>query len=182
MSVRRLRSLLLALAAVGLVSGGSAPGPAPQAAAEATHGRVFGAEAVAEVVGDRNPLLSPRERRRIGAAVERYSEKYGLDPVLVTAVLLKESDARPWVRSPKGAVGLMQVMPHMARGLGLAGNLTTIETNIEAGCIILAGNIRRLGERDGISAYFWGSRIRDTAYLQRVLATREQLRERYTRS
>ena len=56
-----------------------------------------------------------------------------------------------------------------------AGNPTTLESNIEAGCSILAGNIRRLGERDGISAYFWGSRIRGTRYLERVLAARARL-------
>ena len=66
----------------------------------------------------------------------------------------------------------MQVMPYVARPLGLAGNLATVETNVEAGCIILADNIRRLGEEDGISAYFWGSDIRGAAYLDRVRAAR----------
>ena len=55
----------------------------------------------------------------------------------------------------------------------LAGNLATIESNIEGGCFLLADNIRRLGEEDGISAYFWGSDIRGLAYLARVRATRE---------
>ena len=54
----------------------------------------------------------------------------------------------------------------------MVGNLSTIETNIEAGCIILADNVRRLGESDGISAYFWGSAIRDDGYLARVQAPR----------
>ena len=80
--------------------------------------------------------------------------------------------------SPKGARGLMQVMPHMVRPMGMVGNLSTIETNIEAGCIILADNIRRLGEADGISAYFWGSEIRGDGYLERVRAARAGLRER----
>ncbi|NIP92093.1 MAG: lytic transglycosylase domain-containing protein, partial [Akkermansiaceae bacterium] len=84
------------------------------------------------------------------------------------AVVLVESSARPWAKSPKGARGLMQVMPYMARPLGMVGNPNTIESNIEAGCVILAGNIRRLGEEDGISAYFWGGNIRGVAYLNRV--------------
>ena len=100
----------------------------------------------------------------------------GLEPELVTAVLIVESGARPWARSRKGAVGLMQVMPHMALPMGLPGNLTTIESNIEAGCLILADNIRRLGEENGISAYFWGSDIRGVAYLDRVRAARATLR------
>ena len=119
-----------------------------------------------------NLALSPNEIQRIASAVFRYSAQYGLDPVLVTQVLWVESRARPWVRSPLGAIGLMQVMPHMAAQLDLAGNLAAIETNIEAGCWILADNIRRLGEEDGISAYFWGSDIRSVAYLNRVKKAR----------
>jgi soluble lytic murein transglycosylase-like protein len=95
----------------------------------------------------------------------------------VTAVLLVESGARPWARSPKGALGLMQVMPAMMRPMRIAGNHSAIETNIEAGCLILAGNIRRLGEEDGISAYFWGSEIRGVSYLSRVQAARARVRQ-----
>ena len=113
---------------------------------------------------------------RISSAVVRYSVKYGLDPLLVTQVLWVESGARPWVRSPLGAIGLMQVMPHMAEPLGLAGSLVAIESNIEAGCWILADNIRRLGVEDGISAYFWGSNIRSVAYLHRVREARTAIR------
>jgi hypothetical protein len=131
---------------------------------------------VASLLHRVNPSLSPDESDRIGAAVARYSAKYAIDPQLVTAVLLVESSARPWARSNKGAIGLMQVMPHVVASYGVAGNLTTIENNVEAGCLILADNIRRLGEEDGISAYFWGSRIRDASYLERVQETREAVR------
>jgi soluble lytic murein transglycosylase-like protein len=127
-------------------------------------------------LGRENTALSPNEIQQIASAVIRYSARYGLDPVLVTQVLWVESRARPWVRSPLGAVGLMQVMPHMAAKLDLAGSLAAIETNIEAGCWILADNIRRLGEEDGISAYFWGSDIRSVAYLNRVKKARATVR------
>ena len=109
-------------------------------------------------------------------AVLRSSRRYELDPYLVTAVLIVESDARPWAESGKGAIGLMQVMPHMAEALPLSGNLATIESNVEAGCFILADNIRRLGEARGISSYFWGRRIRGIAYLQKVQRARERVR------
>ena len=107
----------------------------------------------------------------------RCNDSYGLPPYLVASVLHTESTARPWVISPKGAVGLMQVMPHMFRLFDLAGNITTIESNIEAGCLILSDNIRRLGENDGILAYFWGARIRGVSYLHRVRQARAALRE-----
>jgi soluble lytic murein transglycosylase-like protein len=131
---------------------------------------------IAAIMRRVNPVLSGAESERIGHAVARSSERFSLDPELVTAVLLVESGGRPWARSPKGALGLMQVMPHMTSGMRIAGSLMTIESNIEAGCWILAENIRRLGEADGISAYFWGSDIRGVAYLDRVRAARAAIR------
>jgi soluble lytic murein transglycosylase-like protein len=174
-TVSKGRVWLLALAAAALVLDGPAQVfEAPASSVDAPS--ALDAPAVALLLYGVNPSLSEPELRRIGAAVIRYSGKYDLDPELVTAVLLVESSARPWARSPKGALGLMQVMPSMMRPMGIAGNLSTIETNIEAGCLILAGNIRRLGEEDGISAYFWGSEIRGVAYLSRVQATRARVR------
>jgi hypothetical protein len=75
-----------------------------------------------------------------------------------------------------GAIGLMQVMPYWAERLPLAGNLATIESNVEAGCYILADNIRRLGEAKGISTYFWGRQIRGVAYLEKVERARARVR------
>ncbi len=125
----------------------------------------------------RNASLSGEEQDRVVEAVLRSSRRHALDPYLVTAVLLVESDARPWAESGKGAIGLMQVMPHMAAQLDLAGNLATIESNIEAGCFILADNIRRLGEERGISSYFWGRQIRGVAYLEKVQRARARVRD-----
>ncbi len=154
------------------VSAGSVPAvDEPPAAEPKTDG-----DAIRELLATVNPNLDPSELSRITAAVFRYSDKYGLDPELVTAVLLVESSARPWARSRKGAVGLMQVMPHMMEPLGLTGNAATIESNIEAGCWILASNIRRLGEAKGISSYFWGSDIRGLAYLEKVRSARAEVR------
>jgi hypothetical protein len=147
----------------------------PEAAESAPHSG-FGLEKIVVVLRDVNPRLTESELERIAAAILRNSAKYGIAPELVTAVIWEESDARPWVRSPKGAIGLMQVMPYMSARMEIAGNLTTIENNIEAGCLILSDNIRRLGVEDGISAYFWGSRIGGVSYLRRVLEKRASLR------
>ncbi len=166
--------LLVALALGLVLAGLPAPAPGPVDVAE-VHASLEG-KRVAAALEAANPSLSQAELERIRDAVVRYSAAYELESDLVTAVLLVESGARPWARSPKGARGLMQVMPYMMRPMGLAGNLSTIESNIEAGCVILAGNIRRLGEEDGISAYFWGSNIRGPGYLQRVQAAREKVR------
>ena len=132
--------------------------------------------AIARVLTRAGGMISAPERERIARAVVRYSAKYGLEAELVTAVMLVESRGLPSARSPKGAVGLMQVMPAMLEPLGMVGNLTTVESNVEAGCLILADNIRRMGEEDGILAYFWGPNIRGDAYLDRVRAARAEVR------
>ncbi|MBM4381847.1 MAG: transglycosylase SLT domain-containing protein [Deltaproteobacteria bacterium] len=166
--------VLLLVALSGFMLSGSqppAPGtPAVSAAPPEQHERI-----VARIAG-LNPHLTPGQLDRIEAAIDRYSEKYGLDPVLVAAVIEVESSGKPWARSPAGALGLMQVMPHMIRPMGMAGNPSTVEANVEAGCAILASNIRRLGEEDGISAYFWGGNIKGPGYLNKVKAARERLR------
>jgi soluble lytic murein transglycosylase-like protein len=133
---------------------------------------------IARVLAHENPQLPESELARIARAVLRYSAKYDLDPELVTAVILVESSALPSARSPKGAMGLMQVMPAMLEPLRLVGNFTTVESNIEAGCMILSDNIRRMGEADGILAYFWGPNIRGVAYLERVRAAQAEVRRR----
>ena len=170
----RARVIVLALLATSLLSG-----RAPDAGLGAPAAGAAGVDVSADInrrLDELNPHLTEAQISRIREAILRYSQKYSLDPLLVTAVIEVESAARPWARSPKGALGLMQVMPYMIRPMDLAGNASTIEANIEAGCMILADNIRRLGEQDGISAYFWGSDIRGVTYLNRVRAARERLK------
>lgn len=182
--VSRSGIALLSLVGLLLVSGPSTPRPvsappvpvAEMDAAARTGDAGLGFDKIVTILREVNPHLSEGELRRIAAAILTNSAKYGIDPQLVTAVMWEESDARPWVRSPKGAVGLMQVMPYMSAQTEMAGNLTTIENNVEAGCLILADNIRRLGVEDGISAYFWGSKIGGVSYLHRVLEKRASVR------
>ena len=173
----RARLLLLALSCCCLLSG-RAPEGARDAAGALT-AQIDPSADIQQRLVELNPHLTAAQLARIRLAILRYSTKYSLDPLLVTAVIEVESAARPWARSPSGALGLMQVMPYMIRPMDLAGNASTVEANIEAGCRILAGNIRRLGEEDGISAYFWGSNIRGVTYLNRVRAARERLRHEF---
>ena len=170
----RVRVIVLALFATSLLSG-----RAPESGLGLPAVGAAGADVsvdITERLDELNPHLTEAQVARIREAILRYSVKYSLDPLLVTAVIEVESAGRPWAYSPKGALGLMQVMPYMIRPMGMAGNASTIEANVEAGCMILAGNIHRLGEEDGISAYFWGSDIRGVTYLNRVQAARHRLR------
>jgi soluble lytic murein transglycosylase-like protein len=64
--------------------------------------------------------------------VEEASRRYRLDPALVLAVVGVESGFRPSAVSPKGAQGLMQLMPRTAAALGVADPLDP-EQNLDAG-------------------------------------------------
>jgi len=47
--------------------------------------------------------------------IHEYSKAFGIDPSLVKAIVMAESNFNPLAISPKGAQGLMQLMPETAR-------------------------------------------------------------------
>lgn len=94
---------------------------------------------------------------RLGKTIEYYADAHGLDARLIAAIIRVESEGRPHATSRKGARGLMQVMPHMARAHGITCNLYRVECNIAAGTTILAANIDRWGYVEGIERYLAGS-------------------------
>jgi len=57
-------------------------------------------------------VLYPYPYRTI---IEEYAEEYNVDPLLVISVIRAESKFRPNSESPKGALGLMQLMPETAK-------------------------------------------------------------------
>lgn len=59
-----------------------------------------------------------RQRRSLLGLVRRTAADHGVDPRLVDAVIRTESAYRAEAVSPKGAVGLMQLMPETARRYG----------------------------------------------------------------
>jgi soluble lytic murein transglycosylase-like protein len=130
---------------------------------------------VVAALADKAPRLDPVLSRRIAASIARCGREQSLPPDLVLAVLMQESSGRPGAMSPKGAIGLMQVMPHMYEVLALPGSAAHVEANIEAGCRLLADNIKRLGEERGISQYFWGSANGNDLYLRGVQKLRRDL-------
>ena len=54
------------------------------------------------------------------ALVIQHAQRHALRPELVRAVIQVESGFNPRARSPKGAMGLMQLMPGTASGLGVS--------------------------------------------------------------
>lgn len=68
----------------------------------------------------------------ISELVERTAKKYGVDPLLVHAVIQVESSYNPFAVSPKGAQGLMQLMPSTAQRFGVRNSFRMAD-NVEGG-------------------------------------------------
>lgn len=66
------------------------------------------------------------------AMVAAAATEQKLDPALLHAIIHVESRHNPAAVSPKGAIGLMQVMPETARRMGV-GSVNTPAANINAG-------------------------------------------------
>jgi soluble lytic murein transglycosylase-like protein len=71
----------------------------------------------------------------LAALVHTASLRYGLDPRFVSAIIRVESGFTASARSPKGALGLMQVMPGTAARYGVSApdELLSPAVNVEVG-------------------------------------------------
>jgi soluble lytic murein transglycosylase len=131
----------------------------------------------------------PARAKRYDPIILAAAERYKVDPALVKAVIRAESDFVPVARSPKGAQGLMQLMPATAR-MHRVNRVYDPEENVEAGTRHLRLLLDRYGGnvRLALAAYNAGSGAVDKnggippypetwEYLNRVL----QFREHYSR-
>ena len=89
--------------------------------------------------------------------VEYYAQRYQVSVELVEAMVEVESNWQPDAVSPKGAVGLMQLMPATAVHFGVR-NRFRIEENVRAGVEYLAWLMRlfRGDLRLAVAAYYTG--------------------------
>ncbi len=73
-----------------------------------------------ETIRVTRPLEVGTTRERFEPLIQAHSARYALRPELVRAVIQVESGYNPRARSPKGAMGLMQLMPATATYLGVS--------------------------------------------------------------
>jgi soluble lytic murein transglycosylase-like protein len=100
--------------------------------------------------------------------VAAYAQHYRVSVSLVRAIVERESNWQPCSVSPKGAVGLMQLMPATARRLGV-GNRCNIDQNISGGVRYLAWLMQQFHNdlRLVAAAYYAGEGVigkRDLVY------------------
>ncbi|MFP5222801.1 MAG: lytic transglycosylase domain-containing protein [Acidobacteriota bacterium] len=87
------------------------------------------------------------------AWIKESSSRHGLDPFLVQALMEVESGGDATAVSPKGAQGLMQIMPQTGKGLNLADPFDP-SANIEAGSRYLSQQLKAFGDlRLALAAY-----------------------------
>lgn len=94
-----------------------------------------------------NPRLSANDAGNITYHLLHFADLNEVDPRLVVALVIAESDFNPNATSRVGAAGLGQLMPGTARGMGLNNPYDPVQN--------LYGSIRYL--REGLSSYGVGA-------------------------
>jgi soluble lytic murein transglycosylase-like protein len=128
----------------------------------------------------------PPAGRAWAPSIERAALRAGIEPALLASLVWAESGFDAGVRSHAGAIGLAQLMPGTAAGLGV--DPYDPQQNLDGGARYLAEQIDRFGRPElALAAYNAGpSRVASAggipqiaetqAYVPRVMGYYEQLR------
>ncbi|MBP7901960.1 MAG: lytic transglycosylase domain-containing protein [Spirochaetes bacterium] len=120
-----------------------------------------------EILSDRTGVSSSQQgnlsKDDIESLIEKISIKEGVSPSLVKAVVENESSYNTMAVSPKGAMGLMQLMPETAKELGV-NNSFSAEENIEGGVKYLKGLLNKYqwDYKKALAAYNAGPKLVDS--------------------
>ncbi len=123
--------------------------PAASAAAVVSS-EVQTGSAEAPVAAKPQAVTAPQALRKLA---DDAAGRHGVDPLLVDSVIRVESNYNPLAVSPKGAEGLMQLIPATARRFGVT-NSFDVKENIEAGVTYLKYLLDMFGDdRLAVAAY-----------------------------
>jgi membrane-bound lytic murein transglycosylase B len=98
------------------------------------------------------PRVAHLKETAYSGLITAAAEAHGVDPILVQALIQVESNYQPRARSSKGAMGLMQLMPSVAREYKVR-NAYDPAANIAAGVQKLKGLIDTWGVELALAAY-----------------------------
>ena len=113
--------------------------------------------------GSSSGKLSKNNPTKYDGWIEKYAKEFGVDPALVKALIKAESGFNPSIVSPRGAIGLMQLLKSTAKEYG-CNNPKDPEQNIKAGVKFLKHLLDKYnGNKDlAIAAYNAGpGRVKD---------------------
>jgi soluble lytic murein transglycosylase-like protein len=85
-----------------------------------------------------------RGLRAVAHVIRAAAERYGVDTRLVEAIVQTESAGNPTAVSPKGARGLMQLMPERAAELGVRDSFDP-QQNVDGGVRHIRDLLQRFG-------------------------------------
>ena len=129
----------------GILEPGRVGGPAgfriPPPGASPPPGVVSAPAERAVLPAERAEQVAPPEQ--VQSLIVQTAQKYGLDPNRMLALASQESRFNPAAVSPKGAIGVMQLMPETAEGLGV--DPYDLAQNIEGGVRYYAQQLERFG-------------------------------------
>lgn len=151
-----LRRAVFLAATVGVTATGLAAGFDPLASPEYRL-RVDRPDEFRLAARDPNaPAPAPRDEyaiasrfadRPFATLIDSAAREADLDPALVHAVISVESGYNPAARSPKGAIGLMQVLPETASRYGVPDPARSPEANLRAGTRYLSDLVQQFDGR-----------------------------------
>lgn len=93
-------------------------------------------------IGSTNSATAISSKSQILDMITKISEKHGVDDKLVKALIRQESGFNPKATSKSGAMGLMQLMPATAKGLGVQDAYNPVQ-NVEGGVKYLKSMLNR---------------------------------------
>lgn len=104
----------------------------------------------AAFIKQRNKRLNDATAWRIAEGVIAFSQKYGVDARLIMAMVMTESNFNPTAVSRAGAMGLGQLMPGTAQGMGVRDPFD-MNQNLSATVRLIRGHMEKYQKKTGDS-------------------------------
>lgn len=120
-------------------------------------GLLFGSTIPVNALAQTRPVVQPPSRDPYGEHIGEAAQRFELPAAWIRAVMRAESDSDPRALSPKGAIGLMQIMPETWAELRVRYRLGDDpydpHDNILAGSAYIRELFDRYGSPEWIAAY-----------------------------